>query len=321
MVIGLTGRIGSGKTTIANIFERHNSFIIDADIIGQGALEEKQGEIIKAFGKEIIKNGRIDRKILADIVFSNKDKLKRLNKITHPLIIKEIKERVKNSKSTLTIIVAPFLIETGLHSLVDKTILVVCEKEKILKRMKRKGWEVSDVLRRMENQPPDDKRIPFSDIIIDNNGSLSSLERKIKKIIKGELRFKLYEHTADIGIIAFGKTKESLFENCGFGMFSILADLSNVRCSKRIKVCASGVNNDEMLVNTLSELLFCFTGRGYLLKRFKIGISGRNVSVLGYGERLNKSHRLKMEIKTVTYHNLEIKKRHNEWMARVIFDV
>lgn len=322
MIIGLTGRIGSGKTTIARIFERYESFIIDADAIGYVVLEEKKEKIVKEFGKEIVKNGSIDRKLLSEIVFLDKDKLKRLNEITHPLIIKRIKEKVKGSNSFLTIIVAPFLIETSLYSLVDKTILVVCEREKILKRMKNKGWERKDVLRRMENQPPDDERRPFSDIIIDNNGSLSSLERRIKKLIKEELRFKVYEHTADIGIIAFGKTKEEVFENCGFGMFSILADLSNVKCSRRIKVSAEGRNNGEMLVNILSELLFCFTGRNYLLKKFKVEILKRNVSAFAWGERLNKSHRLKMEIKTVTYHNLEIKKRNNnEWAARVIFDV
>lgn len=322
MIVGLTGRIGSGKTTIAKIFEKYGAFIIDADIIGHTVLEEKKEKLLKVFGNNIInKNGNIDRKILGDIVFNNKDQLKRLNSITHPLIIKKIKEKLKHSPSSNTIIVAPFLIETRLYNLVDKTLLVICEKEKILKRMKRRGWDIADVLRRMENQPDEEERIPYSDIIIDNNGSISALERKIKKIINEELRFKIYEHTADIGIIAFGETKEELFENSSLGMFSILADLSNVKCLKKIKVLASGISEEELLVNTLSELLFCFTGKHYLLKRFKVEILKKHVSVLAYGEKLNKNHRLRMEIKTVTYHNLAIKKRKNEWISRIIFDV
>lgn len=317
MIVGLTGRIGSGKTTAAKIFEKYGAYIIDADIIGHSVLEEKKEKLIEIFGASIIKNGKIEREALADIVFENKDKLSMLNRITHPLIIKRIKERLKDSPSFLTIIVAPFLIETKLYNLVDKTILVICEKDKILKRMK----DPADVLRRMEHQPPDNERIPFSDIIIDNNGSIANLERRIKRLINEELKFKIFEHTADIGIIAFGETKERLFENLSFGMFSILADLSNVRCSKKIKVSSKGHSYDEMVVNILSELLFCFTGKGYLLKRFKAEISKREVSMLAWGEKINKNHRLKMEIKTVTYHNLKIKKRGNEWIAQIIFDV
>ncbi len=314
MIIGFTGRIGSGKTAISKIFEKYGAFVIDADIIGHSVLKEKKEEIIKAFGT-------IERSALADIVFTDKKRLKILNKITHPLIIKRIKEMVKNSTSSLIVIVAPLLIESALYSLVDKTILVMCDKKRIFKRMKRKGWALFDVIRRMENQPGDEERIPRSDIIIDNNSSLSITERKVRKILREELRFKVYEHTADIGIIAFGKTLSELFSNCAYGMFSILGDLSNVSCKEKIKVKASGIDKDEMLVNTLSELLFCFTGRGYLLKRFKTEISKNNISVLAFGEKLNKSHILKMEIKTVTYHNLEIKKRKDGWMARVIFDV
>ncbi|MEW6482531.1 MAG: dephospho-CoA kinase, partial [bacterium] len=314
MIIGITGKIGSGKTTIGRIFEKYGAFVIDADIVGHKVLEEKKEEILKAFGT-------IERKTLADIVFKDKNKLEKLNKITHPLIIKKIKNLIKHSKGQLIVVAAPFLIETELKTIVDKTILIICDKDIILKRMKKGGWEISDVLRRMKNQPNDSKRIPFSDIIIDNNGPLSKIEKRIKKIIKEELRFKLFEHTADIGIIAFGNTKERLFENCSYGMFSILADLSNVRCCERIKISSSGNGDDEMLVNTLSELLFCFTGKGYLLKKFKTEIIGNNVSVLASGEQLSKNHILKMEIKTVTYHNLEIKKRKDGWIARVIFDV
>ncbi|MEW6103285.1 MAG: dephospho-CoA kinase [bacterium] len=314
MIIGLTGRIGSGKTTIAKIFEKYGAFVIDADIVGHSVLKEKERDIIKAFGT-------IERPALADIVFSDKKKLKTLNKMTHPLIIKRIKEMIKSSNSSLIVVVAPFLIETKLKTIIDKTIFVMCNKEKILKRMSKSGWEAFDVLRRMENQPSDKERIQFSDIIIDNNGSISKIEARIKKLIKEELRFKLFEHTADIGIIAFGRTKEELFSNSAYGMFSILADLSNVRCCERIKISSSGNGYDEMLVNTLSELLFCFTGKGYLLKRFKTEISGNNISVSAFGEKLNKSHLLKMEIKTVTYHNLEIKKRKDGWTARIIFDV
>ncbi|MEK9149716.1 MAG: dephospho-CoA kinase [Candidatus Desantisbacteria bacterium] len=321
MIIGITGSFGSGKTTVAKIFEKLGAGVIDADLIGRSVLEEKKKDVVKAFGEEILKNQSIDRKMLADIVFEDKDRLKKLNKITHPLIIKRIKERLRNSKFSFIVIVAPLLIETELYELVDKIVLVVAEKDKLLKRMKKNGWELFDVERRMKNQPEDKERMPFSDIIIENNGSIRILERRVKKILKEELKFKIFEHTADIGITAFGSTKEEFFSNCAYGMFSILAELSNVRCLKRMRVSSSGITPDEMLVNTLSELLFCFTGKGFILRRFKTKIKGDNVSVEGWGEKLNPFHLLKMEIKTVTYHNLEIKKRNDGWIGRVIFDV
>ncbi len=135
------------------------------------------------------------------------------------------------------------------------------------------------------------------------------------------MRFKIFDHTADIGIIGFGKTEEEAFANTAFGMFSILADLEDVRQDKKIEIRASGADREELLVNMLSELLYWQTTKGYLFSEFFVEFSENSVKALCLGEKIKKHHELKAEIKTVTYHFIKIEKKEEGWETRVIFDV
>jgi SHS2 domain-containing protein len=139
--------------------------------------------------------------------------------------------------------------------------------------------------------------------------------------MKGELRFKIFDHTADIGVCGFGKTEEEAFSNTALGMFSILADLENVRQDEMIEIRASGVDKEELLVNMLSELLYWRTTKGYIFSKFFVELSGSSVKVCCLGEKIKEYHELKLEIKTVTYHFIKIEKKKDGWETRVIFDV
>ncbi|HAW50444.1 TPA: dephospho-CoA kinase [bacterium] len=312
MVLGLTGKIGVGKTTVSKIFEKKGFFIVDADSICHSILKENKEKIEKIFGTS-------NRKNLADIVFRDKKKLKKLESILHPHLIRKIRKIIKEKKEKI-LVVAPLLLETGLNKLVEKRILVVCKKKIILERLKKIGWKISDVERRIKFQPKDEERRPYVDFIIDNNEERSSLDSRVDEILD-RLKFKFIEHTADIGIVAYGRTKEEAFSNTSYGMFSILADLSNVRTIEKKEVFAKGRNNEELLVNYLSELLYCFTKDGLLLREFETKIKKGRVHTVAFGEKLNKSHRLRMEIKTVTYFNIKVEKRKKDWETMVIFDV
>jgi len=134
--------------------------------------------------------------------------------------------------------------------------------------------------------------------------------------------FEILEHTADIGIRAYGATVEEAFENAALGMFSLISDLNKVeeRGSYHIKV--EGEDRESLLVEWLNELLYFFETENVLLKKFQISDwSDYHLSAVVAGEKLDLSkHQIEMDIKAATYHMLKVS--HNEtWEAQVIFDV
>ena len=191
MIIGITGSIGSGKTTIAKIFSKHWYSRIDADEIGHQILQNNPAaykKIIENFGNGILdKNRDIDREKLGDIVFSDNKKLKKLNSITHPIIVNEIKNQIKEIRNkckekTKIIIDTPLLLETKAKSLVDKIIVVEIDKKNILKRNKK--YKKEKIEKILKAQMPLDEKIKHADFVIDNSGSLAETKKQVSEIIK-----------------------------------------------------------------------------------------------------------------------------------------
>ncbi len=136
-------------------------------------------------------------------------------------------------------------------------------------------------------------------------------------------RFDFFAHTADIGIIAYGNTKEEAFANIACGMFAILAESDNVTPRKFINIEAIGYNQDELLVNFLSELLYHCSTKEMLFNKITIlELTPTLIRAKAYGEKyIQGRHQLLQEIKTVTYHQLKIEDTGCGWEIRVIFDV
>ncbi|QXM05733.1 dephospho-CoA kinase [Crassaminicella indica] len=192
-VIGLTGGIASGKSTASNILKEFKIPVIDADIIareivmpGKAALNE-----IKAvFGEKVItEDGHLNRKELGKIVFSDEEKLKKLNDITHKRIIKEIINRIniygKMNTYPVIIIDAPLLIEQHMEELVDEVWLVTASKAVQLNRlMNRDKISVEDALKRMKTQMSTEEKKKYADVILDNNKDINHLKRQIEKQLK-----------------------------------------------------------------------------------------------------------------------------------------
>ncbi|MBI3035588.1 dephospho-CoA kinase [Candidatus Woesearchaeota archaeon] len=191
MILGITGSIGSGKTTAAGIFSRHHYSVIDADRIGHEILKKNfpiRKRIINEFGKEILDNSKnINRKKLGDIVFNDKKKSRKLNSIMHQAIIKEIKNQIQRIKNQCggnakVVIDAPLLLETKTKNLVDKVIVVNADKRKIFARSKH--FSKSEIERILKMQMPLNEKIRHSDFVIDNNKDLAHLEKQAEKIIE-----------------------------------------------------------------------------------------------------------------------------------------
>ncbi len=188
-IIGITGGIASGKTTVSNILRGKGAVIIDADIIAHQILEKgKEGweEVKDFFGKEILQeNGAIDRSYLGKIVFDNKEKLKKLEEITHPLIMQEIdnrleKARLNNIDKKPVFLDAALLFETGLDRLVDEVWVVYVDETTQLERlMNRDNLPQAEAEKRIEAQLSLKKKKELADLVIDNSGDFNQLKRKI----------------------------------------------------------------------------------------------------------------------------------------------
>ena len=136
-------------------------------------------------------------------------------------------------------------------------------------------------------------------------------------------KYTIIDHTADIGIDVFGDTLQDLFSNAGFALFDIIIDLSTVECKVKHSLNIIGVDKEQLLVNWLSELLFLHDVKNLLFKNFCVNqLSDYQLNADVSGEVFDeKRHIIKTEVKAVTYHNLSIIQKDQQWKARIIFDL
>ena len=193
-ILGITGNIACGKSTVAKMFRTEDCLLIDADIYAHRLLTQNKGiykKIKEAFGIKILKrNNCIDQKKLAKIVFTDKLALLKLNSIMHPLLISEIKRQIKNSNKKIIILDAALIIEAGLKKMVDKLVVVRARKDQqISRKIKNRMFKKEDVSMRMKSQISQKKKLRFADFIIDNSGSISQTRKQVFEIKKTLVRF------------------------------------------------------------------------------------------------------------------------------------
>lgn len=186
MIIGLTGSIASGKSTVSNYLKKNNFLVYDADEIAkeivsnQGVIEE----IKSIFGTVVLdSNNNLDRKKMKKIVFNDENKRKILNAIIHPRVYRYFKDiREKNSENLIFFDV-PLLYESGIEKLCDKVILIVADDEKKIERIiKRDNLDVGLAKKIIFSQMPDSEKKKKADIIIENNGSIEELLEKLERL-------------------------------------------------------------------------------------------------------------------------------------------
>lgn len=175
VVIGLTGGSGSGKSTIASLMRQRGINVIDADQIGRVVVEKGKPaltEIVEGFGEGVLQSdGTLDRKKLASIVFTDREQLKKLNRITHKYITAIVKEELAACKADISVIDAAVLKESGILDMCDYVIAVTADKELRIERIiARDGITREAAQNRISSQEPDAKYIQYADFVIDNSG-------------------------------------------------------------------------------------------------------------------------------------------------------
>lgn len=186
ITIGLTGGIGSGKTTIAQWFQEKGIPVYNSDFEAKKLMNENEDliqQLIELFGDETYKNGEYNRSYVASKVFNDKELLNQLNAIVHPAVFKHFDEWLDNQNSSFVVKEAAILFESGSYKDCDYIISVIADEEIRIKRVAKRDQLNEDQIRnRMKNQWTDEQRIEKSDFIIENNKDLKALKLEFEKV-------------------------------------------------------------------------------------------------------------------------------------------
>ena len=190
MIIGITGSIGTGKSTVSNYLISKGYSVVDADKISKGAYNIGSNgyyAILEVFGEEILNsNGEVDRKKIKKIVFDNSNMLQRLNMAIHPIIINEIEKEIEILLESQNVVFldAPLLLETELHKKVNKIIVVICDKNEQINRIIKRDKITADMaISIINSQMSIDEKLKFADYIVYNNSTIENLYSQVDEII------------------------------------------------------------------------------------------------------------------------------------------
>lgn len=191
IVIGLTGGVATGKSTVAKMFKQCGAIVIDADALAREVVRPGKPawrEIVRRFGTNILHADKtIDRQALGQIVFQNRTQLRQLERIIHPCVAREqqrlTKQAARSAPNAVVIYDVPLLFETGIDKRMDKTIVVTTDRETQIARLrKRNGLARAGALRRIKSQMPLVKKRRLADYVLDGTRDLRSLGKSVRQL-------------------------------------------------------------------------------------------------------------------------------------------
>lgn len=190
-VIGVTGGIGSGQSTVCKIFASFDCKVIDVDKKAKGIVDKDktlQRELKQAFGEEIFfPDGKLNRRLLANIAFTDESKTVLLNNLVHPRMVAEVVEEMEQARFSqrypLIVVDAALIYEISIEQIFDAIIVVFSnQKQRVERVMKRDGLKRDEIITRIRRQIPLEDKREWADFVIDNNGSLQDLQQQCQKV-------------------------------------------------------------------------------------------------------------------------------------------
>lgn len=196
IIVGLTGIIGSGKSTVAALLRKHGLSVIDFDALARTSLtwKETQKDIRNAFGVEYIVDDHVDIERLRQTVFATDHDLRRLEEIIHPRVSQKVEDRLValEREGVKTVVIDhPLLFEAGFHRPVDKIVVVTARAEIIRERLKKRGMKSEDVERRISFQIPLEEKEKRADYVIDNNETEDRLQGQVDSLVQKITRWEV----------------------------------------------------------------------------------------------------------------------------------
>jgi len=191
IVVGLTGGLATGKSSVARLFQDCGAIVIDADVLAREAVEPGRPawrDIVRVFGKKVLQPDRtLDRRTVGRIVFGNRAKLKQLNAIVHPRVAREqnrlTREIASKEPDAVIIYDAPVLIEAGAHKRMNKIIVVEADQATQIKRLcNRSHFSRAEALRRIRSQLPLAQKVKLADYVIDGTLSFEQTKNEVQRI-------------------------------------------------------------------------------------------------------------------------------------------
>lgn len=188
ILVGITGIIGSGKSTVSRMLSQEGFPVIDLDGLGKEVTDYREviGDIKEVFGAEYIVNNRADIAKLREIAFIDTETRRKLENIIHPRAGAELWKRIdelKTKGAPVVIVDAPLLYETGLYKKLDKVVVVSADMDKIKERLILRGMEEEDANRRLPHQIPLSEKEKIADYVLYNNGSEKDLRKELKALL------------------------------------------------------------------------------------------------------------------------------------------
>ena len=183
-IIGLTGNIGTGKSTVGKMLAGLGARYIDADRIAHRVMQRGQPAyqaVVAEFGENILDaKGEIDRAKLGSLVFGDPARLERLEQIVHPVVLQQVAQEVARAQEPVVVLDAIKLIESGMNTACDVLWVVTCrEEQQVARLMKTRGMTETEALLRIRSQPPQEEKVRLADVVIDNSGSLARTRRQV----------------------------------------------------------------------------------------------------------------------------------------------
>ncbi|MEW5802426.1 MAG: dephospho-CoA kinase [bacterium] len=203
--IGITGSIGSGKSTVSRMFQEAGAKVIDADKVAKKAMapfKPAWWAVYEYFGSSVVcpENSQINRVRLGELVFGDPFFLRKLNCLVHPLIIEEMKaelQQLQNRGVKLAVLDVPLLIEAGLRRLVDFVVVVCVEQDVQIARLQKRhpGLTVSEIMQRIHSQMSLAAKKKYADFIIHNNGRLEETRNQVGEVLQEVMKRKDYRES------------------------------------------------------------------------------------------------------------------------------